>query len=317
MPVFPSSGRYVAFAVETTPGTLKTTGLVYLRSARGSSNAAWIENTQDEYVDTGDLAGRVDTIPNNPHSEVNISVPFWPSQLQTFLAAIGIATGASTAYGPPLPYPSLSWFFGNGLDEDQYAGCQVVGTPTCTMGDPWMWQVPFQGSEKPTQGSPRTPVIPAQERALRRSNLRLATLIGSGTPMTEKKFNSLALSFMNTNTPLFDTRGDGIDGISDFACDYQGINVSLRRAYQTATEKTAYLAECGQDGVIYIPIQTTCGSGTHLHEFKIPRARYTAESLDAQRNDLTREPLTAIGQRLLTTDTDIGFNEFGYRYTVS
>lgn len=317
MSVFTGAGRYLGWQTEVTPGTFIASGLTYIRGARGSTSARWVEGTQDEYVDTGDTSNRVDTIPNQPHSEITVSVPFFPSQLTAFLANCCLATGASTAYGALLPPVSMSMVVGNGLDEDDYAGVQLVGPLTISIGDPCMLNFNFVGSEKPVPHAVRAATVPAWERPLRKSNLKLATLIASGTPLTEKKFNSLVITINNNNTPLYDTRGDGIDGISDFVCDYLGVDYSLRRAYQTATEKAAYLAECGQDGPANFTFQTVCGSGTHTHEFNIPRSRYTAESIEAAKNDLMREPLSAIGLRPLASDSATLFSELQYKYTIS
>ena len=317
MAVYSAAKRYWWFTTEGTPKTLNTTSPIYLRNRRESSTAVWVENTQEEEVTTGDFFTTQDAIPNNPHAEITIVTEFFPTILKALLANCCLAPGSGVNPGPLLPPVSMSMGVGNGLDEDQYAGVQFVGGQL-VVGTPCLWTLRFIGSEKPGQAAAKASsavVLPAWERPYRRSNLSPATLPGSAAALSENKFRNLAIDIICQNTPLYDSRGDSIDGISDMVLDKLGANASFDRAYSTATEKAAFLAECGTDGPMDFSFLTLCGTKTTTHTFHWPRARYTAESLTAAQNDQIREPLAVSGLRPSTSDTNTAYSPLQYNYS--
>lgn len=317
MAVYSAAKRYIWWAIDTLLPLPTTSGITFLRPRRESSTAEWMTGQQDEDVATGDVFVTVDSIPNNPHSEITIVHEFFPSVMQTFLANCCLVTGTAAAYGPLLPPVSMTFGLGNGLDEDQYAGCQLVSAQLA-FDNPCLWTMKFIGSEKPVAAAVQSTItLPAWERPFRRSNLKLATLPASAVALSEKYFNALTLDLIVQNTPLYDSRGDGIDGVSAFVLDKQGANMTMSRAYQSATEKAAFLAECGQDGPMNFKLATVCGTGTHTHEFNWARARYTKDSVTAQKNDLMREPLQATGLRPNASDTATGYSILQYKYSAA
>jgi len=303
MATYSSRLKYIAWNTEVTPGTLLRTTPTFVRATLDQCTDRWVENQQAELVTTGDYFPTVDTIPNQPHAEITIVAPFFPSQLNTLFANCCLLTGASTNPGPLIPPVSTSIMIGKGLDEDGYAGCQNVGTVItipqageCSVA----WR--FIGSEKPAPNAVQTITLPAYERPYRKSNLQLATLIGSGTPLTEKKFNNLQINIVCDNLPLYDSRGDGLDGISEFALNELNATLTLLRRYQSATEKAKFLSECGAPGVITIKLATTCGA-SHSHTFNWPNAEYVDNMQGAPARERINETLTAMGLRNTANDT--------------
>lgn len=314
MAVFSGAKRIVWWAVDAGLPNPTTSGKVFMRADR-TSTGVWVTGQQDEKVATGDNFITVDSIPNGPHAEIGIDVDWFPITLLPFLANCCLVPGAAGVSGPLIPPVSMTIGFLDGLDSREFAGCQISGNPTLTLGNPCKWHFPFIGTEKPVTASAPSITLPAWERPYRKNDLRLSTLIGSATPLTEKKFRNLVLSIVCTNTPLYDTRGDGLDGVSDMVLDELGATLSLDRAYSTATEKAAFLAECGTDGIITLPFTNSCGGVTTTSTFTFPRGRYTAESITAQQNDDIREPLVAVGLRPLSADANSGFSPLGFSWT--
>ena len=82
--------------------------------------------------------------------------------------------------------------------------------------------------------------------------------------------------------------------------DKLGGYVDFRRAYNSLTEKAAFLANCGQPGTITFPFTSSCG-GSHTLTFTWQNGLYAKRTMDTPKGAPVGETFTARGLRANST----------------
>ena len=284
--VYSAAKRYGGFGVQSAVGTPATTP-TFLPIVRSQTKFKNELNIQEQKYATGDYFITVDGIPVEPRTSGVVVAPFSPTVLNAFLAACCLATGPLIA---PVP---ITWFQGNGFDEDVFSDMFFNGGTIVVSGQqPAQINFNFVGITESTSAAARTASVPTYERPYRISNVQGATMLGDAVD----RFSSITIRIMSAIQLYFGSRNDGSSYASDTILEELGAAADIVRAYNSATQKAAVLNECGAPGAIVLPFVSTCGA-THSHTFTFPNALYQARDTDAQDNAPIAELLTFLGLR--------------------
>lgn len=284
-----SAQRYVGWATQGSEGTPASSPSIFLPILRNGTSLAWVKNNQEIIEATGDYYVEVDSIPQQPHAQITISMPFRPTQLNSFLAACCMPGGNLI---PPVP---CTFFDGLGVDEDVYSDCYFTGgTIDVPSQGQCVLNMSFLGMQEKVPGAKHTVTFLNYERPYLHSDLQPATLIGSATV---NKFDTVQIQIICDLTLEWLTRGDGKNQPSDQILHRLNAAVNFKRAYTSATEKAKFLGECNQPGVISFQLATSCSGSAHTFTVAWTNGVYTADGNESPDNSYIAEMLTARGLR--------------------